>query len=69
MKSRFLRVADVAVQLGVSRGRAYGLVREGRIPAVRQGRGVRIPAEAFEAWMKGRVEAALAAVREAGEQT
>jgi excisionase family DNA binding protein len=67
--SRFLRIADVAVELGLSVSRTYELAREGRIPAIRQGRGVRIPAEAFERWMEGRVEAALAALRVDREQT
>ena len=59
------RVADVAGLLGVSVSRVYGLVREGRIPAVRQGKGVRIPRGAFETWLRGRDREALQAMREA----
>jgi excisionase family DNA binding protein len=66
-RSRFLRVGDVAVELGVSRCRAYGMVREGRIPHVRQGRAIRIPAEAFEHWMREQNERALRTV--AGAET
>jgi excisionase family DNA binding protein len=59
--SRYLRVRDVARELGVSVGRCYSLAREGRIPAVRQGRAVLIPAEAFERWWARRVDEALRA--------
>jgi excisionase family DNA binding protein len=47
--------------LGVSRVRAYQLVKEGRVPAVRlpQGR-IKIPRAAWEAWVEEQNERALA---------
>ena len=60
---RFLKISDVARELGLSTSRTYALVREGHIP-VRRGRAVRIPRVAFERWIEGRIEAALATVRE-----
>lgn len=62
---RFMRVRDAARELGLSVGRTYTLAREGRIPAIRQGKAVRIPRRSFEAWMQAREAEALAAVRDA----
>ena len=67
-RGKYLRVRDVAKELGISRSRAYALVRAHRIPAIREGRSLRIPAAAFERWMEARVRAALAAVESTGEQ-
>ncbi len=64
-KSRqLLRVADIAPQLGVTSGRVYQLISAGEIPAIRVGNAVRVPAAAWEAWLRSRNEAALASVRE-----
>lgn len=59
---KLMRVRELATELGLSRSRAYALVRAGRIPAIRVGNAIRIPREAFERWMRERADAALAAV-------
>jgi len=58
-----LSAADLAPLLGVSRSRVYQLIASGTVPAVREGRAVRIPVGAWEAWLQDRTQAALAAVR------
>lgn len=59
----FMPVKDVAARLGLSRNRVYALLKAGRLPAYREGRAIRVPREAFDAWMQGRVAEALASVR------
>ena len=57
-----LRPADVAPLLGVTTGRVYQLIAAGRIPALRQGRAIRIPRSAWNAWLREQsLEAVLAA--------
>lgn len=59
----FLSVAELGDRLGVSRGTAYALVRDGVVPVV-QIRGVhRIPAAALETWITERGREALDALR------
>lgn len=48
---KLLRIDDVAELLDVSRARAYELVREGLIPAVRLGRQIRVDPNKLEAWL------------------
>ena len=48
-----LSIDEVARRLGVRRARAYELVREGLLPAVRLGRQVRVSNEALRAWVLG----------------
>lgn len=60
----FLTIGQAAAELGISRAYAYRLARVGRIPAVRRGRRVLVPREAWRRWLQGQTEAALAAVRE-----
>lgn len=43
-----LTVTEAAVVLGVSRSAAYDLVHEGRIPALRLGRRIVVPAHALD---------------------
>ncbi len=46
-------VDDLAARLGVRRGRAYDLVREGRVPGVvRIGRQIRIDLDAVDDWIR-----------------
>jgi excisionase family DNA binding protein len=47
-----LKPADVAARLGVTTGRVYQLIREGVIPALRIGGGLRIPCAAWEEWLE-----------------
>ena len=57
-----LRPAQVAELLGVSRSRVYQLIAAGVIPVVRVGGAIRIPQAAWEEWLRGRSEAALASL-------
>jgi excisionase family DNA binding protein len=43
---------EVAAALGVSRAAAYAMMASGRLPVVRIGRGVRVPAEALALWVE-----------------
>lgn len=50
----FLKIAEVAKALGISRGYTYDMIRRGQLPAVRfEGRGdrdvIRVPRRALEA--------------------
>jgi excisionase family DNA binding protein len=56
----FLTVPEVARRLRISRTAAYQLARlwldgdgAGGIPAVRIGRSIRVPAAAFDRWVRG----------------
>lgn len=62
MKTRLLRPADVAEQLGLHRNTVYALVADGTLPHVRIGRRVCIVAEGLEAWIRGSVTAPSATV-------
>lgn len=46
-----LTVEQAAEQLGVSRTTVYGLIKDGRIEAVRVGRSRRVPNEALTAYV------------------
>lgn len=61
MKQRkpFLRPADLAPLLGVSRSRVYQMVATGSLPAIRNGRAIWIPLAAWEIWLAGARDRAL----------
>lgn len=48
--NRLLSVAEAAVQLHVSKGRIYELVRHGQLPAVRIGKYVRLEPAVLAKW-------------------
>ena len=54
-----LRAGDIAPQLGVSRSRVYQLMAAGLLPAIRQGRSLRIPRRAWEQWLRYQENQAL----------
>ena len=54
--TRLLTVKDVAVQLGVSRAKAYQLVMSAAIPSLTIGRSRRIPQAALDEFIAGRVD-------------
>jgi excisionase family DNA binding protein len=58
-----LRPADLVPLLGVSRSRIYQMLREGSLPAIRQGRAIRIPRSAWERWLASQADRALASTR------
>ncbi|GAJ09343.1 unnamed protein product, partial [marine sediment metagenome] len=63
-----MNVEDVAVALGISRGLAYALVKQGDIPCLRFGkRRVVIPKPAFERWFHQLSETALNDIKQHSE--
>ncbi|MBI2237730.1 MAG: helix-turn-helix domain-containing protein [Actinobacteria bacterium] len=53
-EARFVTVNEVADLLRVSRMTVYRLIRQGDLPAVRVGRGYRLPEEAVHRYLNGR---------------
>ena len=51
-----LTVAEMARRLGIGRNTAYELVRAGRIPHVRFGRVIKVPAAALDEWVRRETE-------------
>jgi excisionase family DNA binding protein len=47
----FLKVPEVAKELRIARSRAYELVANGTIPAVKIGRSVRVSRRELERWL------------------
>ncbi len=52
MDQVLLRVDEVSRALGIGRSQAYALCASGRLPVVRIGRSVRVPAEALREWVR-----------------
>ena len=48
----FLKVPEVAKELRIARSRAYELVANGTIPAVKIGRSVRVSRTELERWLE-----------------
>ncbi|MEK6225795.1 MAG: helix-turn-helix domain-containing protein [Chloroflexota bacterium] len=48
----FIGIPEVAERLGVTGGRVYQLIDDGRIPFVREGRRIRVPRASFDAWLR-----------------
>jgi|SRR5690349_4305220 len=48
--AKFLTVSEVADALRFSRGHVYELIRSGDLPAVKNGRAVRVTPDALTAW-------------------
>jgi excisionase family DNA binding protein len=59
-----LRPSDIAERLGVTSSRVRQLIAAGEIPIVRVGGAIRIPRVAWERWLEGKSEEALASLRE-----
>ena len=51
---RVYTVPEVAKELRIGRGAAYSLVNSGQLRAIRVGRSIRIPADAFEEFLASR---------------
>ncbi|MGF1473050.1 MAG: helix-turn-helix domain-containing protein [Rubrobacteraceae bacterium] len=49
----WLKVPEVAEELRIARGRAYELVADGEIPAVKIGRSVRVSRKELDRWLEG----------------
>lgn len=52
--NEWLKVPEVAEVLRIARSRAYELVANGEIPAVRIGRSVRVSRKELDHWLEGR---------------
>lgn len=50
----WLKVPEVAEILQIARSRAYELVDDGEIPAVKIGRSVRVSRKDLDRWLEGR---------------
>lgn len=60
----YLKPSDIARRLSVHRSYVYGLIKQGTLPHIRIGKAVRVPAAAFEAYVRAREEEALEAGKE-----
>jgi excisionase family DNA binding protein len=49
---QFIRIPEMAAELKISRGRAYALVADGTIPAVKIGRSLRVSRRELRAWLE-----------------
>jgi len=59
----FVSVGELAERLSLTRAGVYARIARGRVPAVRTASGrIMVPRAAFEKWLAGQVERALAAV-------
>ena len=62
----FLTLPEVARLLRVTPARAYQLCHSGKLPHIRRGRRLLVPAEAWRRWMSEQTDLAMAAVAEPG---
>jgi excisionase family DNA binding protein len=51
---QFIRIPEMAAELKISRGRAYALVADGTIPAVKIGRSLRVSRRELRSWLATR---------------
>jgi excisionase family DNA binding protein len=65
-EGRYLTITQIAADLRVSRMTAYRLVHNGELEAIRVGRSIRVPREAYEAYLRGAPSAASADASAAG---
>ena len=52
-RHEFLKVTEIAQELRIARSKAYELVANGTIPAVKIGRSVRVRRKELERWLEG----------------
>jgi len=55
MDTLLLRPIEVGEQLRVSRAKAYELIASGKIPSIKVGASLRVPAVALRAWIDRQV--------------
>jgi excisionase family DNA binding protein len=60
----YLKPSDIARRLSVHRSYVYGLIKHGTLPHIRIGKAVRVPAAAFEAYVRAREDEAAAAMKQ-----
>lgn len=49
---KWLKIPEVAAELRIARSRAYELVADGEIPAVKIGRSVRVSRKELDRWLE-----------------
>ena len=59
MEKLTMNVADLRQALGIGRAQAYELVNRADFPAIRLGRKIIIPKDAFMRWLERQTEKAL----------
>ena len=59
----YVPVREIAARIALSEPRTYALIAEGAIPALHDGRRIRVPRAAFERWLEERAELALSNVK------
>lgn len=55
MEKILMTPSEVAAALSIGRGRVYGYLTSGVLPAVRIGRSLRVPADAVAEWVRRQV--------------
>ncbi len=63
METTFLNTDEIADLLGTTRGNVYCLCRRGRLPFVKQGKSIRFPRLAWDAFVAQQSSAALEALK------
>jgi excisionase family DNA binding protein len=63
-----VRVSEAARLLDIGRSKAYELIRDGALPAIRIGGTVRVPLDALEAWVAGQAKQQAQAKEQAEAQ-
>lgn len=51
-EDNYLKPSDIAGRLALHRSQVYKLIKDGTLPHIRIGRSVRVPAPAFEAYLR-----------------
>lgn len=51
-----LRIDEVSRALGIGRSQTYALCAAGKLPTVRIGRSVRVPADALRDWIRAKTQ-------------
>lgn len=54
--THYLKPSDIARRLSVHRSYVYNLIKDGTLPHIRIGKAVRVPAAAFETFVRSREE-------------
>lgn len=61
MTERMLyRPTEAAEAIGISRARAYELIKDGVIPSIKIGASIRVPVESLRSWIASQAAAATA---------
>lgn len=56
MNEVLLKVEEAGRRIGFSRAKAYQLIQNGELPAIRVGSQLRVPASALDAWVAAQID-------------